>query len=154
MLTDAIAGAVAVHQNTAESLIDSSTIEIYIRVKAALSSPSTGASMFADLDDAESATLQGPFKSLWVDADSARVGTGSREGNLIARYSTADVVIKVKLSDVLIDTTDPYGQTYFDQALDVVYNDRNFQVLGYDRYGLGTVPPYIIAVALRGGYES
>lgn len=154
MLSDAIAGAVAAHRNMAESLIDSSEIEIYVKVKSARTSPTTGASMFADLDDAESSELMGPFKALWVDADSARVGTGSREGNLIGRFSTADVVIKVMLSDVLTDTTDPYGQTYFDQALDVIYNDRAFQVLGYDRYGLGTTPPYIIAAALRGGNES
>ena len=153
MLSDAIAGAVATHKNIAESLINSSEIEIYIEVKAAKSSPSTGASMFANLDDAVTSELRGPFKALWTDADSARAGVNSREGHLIARYSTAEVVIKVMLLDVLTDTTDPYGQTYFDQALHVIYNDRDFQVLGYDRYGLGTTPPYIIAVALRGSYE-
>jgi hypothetical protein len=135
-------------------MIDASTIEVYINIKAAKTSPSEGAPMFSDLDETESSELKGPFPVLWEDANSARVGTGSREANLIGIYSTAEILIKFKLEDVLIDLTDPYGQTYLDRALHVVYNDREYQVLGYDRYGLGTVPPYIMAVALRGGYES
>jgi len=152
MLSAAIANTAARHKAIAEQLIDTSTIEVIINVKDVKETPSTGSSMFADMDGDVSSIPKGPFKVLWVDADSARVSF-SRDANLIARYTTAEVVAKFKLEDVLVDIADPYGQTYLDKALNVTLADRKFQVLGYDRYGLGVVSPYLIAVALRGGYD-
>jgi len=152
-LINALSGAVTRHKAIARDLIYSSEISVTIETKVERESALTGASMFADLDNEDSSEPNGPYKTIWVDADAARIGTGSREGNLVSRYSTADIVAKFWLEDVLIDTADAYSETLFDKAYKVVYNARDYQVLGYDRYGLGTTTPYIIAVALRGDFD-
>jgi len=153
MLTAAITSAVQRHKEIAEEFINASTVEVTITTETLRTTPLVGGSLFADLDDAATTESYGPFKVIWTDADSARVGMVGREINLLTRFLTATVLVKFWLDDVLVDKTDPYGQTYLDKALAVVMSSRDYEVLGYDRFGLGTVQPYMIAVALRGTHE-
>lgn len=154
-LANAITNVTNVHKSTAKTLIYSSQKTLYINVVASGIIASSGASMFADLDDSDSSVSEGPFYCLWEDADSARLNGGSREVGFISKYNTADVIAKLWLEDILLDTSKTYGENYFDRCINVTVDDLKYDVLGYDRYGLGTTDPYVIAVALKGsfGYE-
>lgn len=154
-LADALTGAANAHKRIAQSFIHGSEKTLSITVVSSGIIASSGASMFADLDDTIVDSGVGPFYCLWEDADSARVSDNSRESMILARYVEAEVVVKMWLEDILLDTTKPYGETYLDRARDITSEGLKYKILGYDRYGLGVTNPYIVAVALKGsfGYE-
>jgi len=153
MLATALTNVVQRHKDIAEALINASEVEVTITTEVLRNTPLTGGSMFADLDNTAETEVKGPFKTIWIDADSARAGPVGREVNLLTRFLTATVVAKFWLEDVLVDTSKPYGQTYFDKAVTVTMGTHEYEVLGYDRFGLGMTMPYMIAVALRGTHE-
>jgi len=72
------------------------------------------------------------------------------------QYSEATAFAEVWLEDVLIDVTQPNGETWFDRAKEVLHDGSAYQVLGVLRTGLATVSPYLALVALKGstGYAA
>jgi hypothetical protein len=61
----------------------------------------------------------------------------------------ADVVLRVRMEDVLVDNTKPYGKHLFDTAVRVVVEGTDFEVEGQVRAGLPPLSPYILWVGLR-----
>jgi len=154
-LQKAISGAVNSHKLVAKDLIYASEKQITIMTAQSAQHVSSGASMFADLRDTKSYDPYGPFPCIWIDADAVRANDNSREFALVRSQLDAEVVIKLWLEDVLLDATAPYGETYLDTANHVEAEDgKRFEILDYDRYGLGTTNPYMIAVVLRGSFSS
>lgn len=152
MLDGVISAANARHKDIAKQFIQASEKEVTILIKSETSSETTGAAMFSDLETSDPQETVGPFKVIWVDADSARVSENSREAAIVGKYQSVDVVAKFWLEDLLLDTNKPYGETYLDKAIEIIAGDNSYELQGYDRYGLGTANnPYIIAAALRGG---
>lgn len=67
----------------------------------------------------------------------------------LGRLRDVERVLKVSLADALLDTSKPYGKTYFDTAFDVVINDTRFKVLGTDTTGFPGIDPYVLWVGLK-----
>jgi hypothetical protein len=154
-LFDAIRAATALHKRTAKDYIYSSEGELTITiVPEDLPVLSSGSSMFADLSESQEDESIGPFKCIWVDADSARAGENTREARIANRWITCDAIAKLWLEDILVVDGKPYGETYLDRAKNIVHSSGVYQILGYDRYGMGTTDPYIIAVAVKGSWAN
>lgn len=60
-----------------------------------------------------------------------------------------DAVIRLRLSDALMDPASPQGMTLFDSCKDVVYQGQSFKVLSTKRTGLPPLGPYILWVGLH-----
>lgn len=151
-------GAVSMHQKAIKRLIDGSSLSLIIR----LPMPVTGTSVnpfFGDLTRERNKTGQemGPYNCLWYDAFSVRSSApagGSIESVIekaAGQYREADSFAQLWLPDLLVDANDQAGQLWLDRALDVLFQNRRYKVIGYTRTGLATVTPYIATVALRGG---
>lgn len=67
----------------------------------------------------------------------------------IGRTEQVDLVLRVKLSDVLVDSAKKLGRTLLDTAQDVVIEGSTYKVLGVDRTGLPPEGPYIAWAALQ-----
>jgi len=82
------------------------------------------------------------------------VPTGLQRGSLsdlasqVGWMQEADLILSVKLEDVLADSTKVYGNTIFDTARDVVVSGSVFDVTGTFRSGLAPLGPYILWVGL------
>jgi hypothetical protein len=154
----ALKGAVKIHKDTAFRYINSSDKSVSFKIVRTDITPSTGSSMFGDLQQPASEEdryeITDPIKCIWTDANSTRATENSREAGLVRRYVEASVVAKVLLEDVLIDPEKPYGETLIDRAIGLIMDGFEFEIMGYDRYGLGTTDPYILAMALRGLYTN
>jgi hypothetical protein len=67
----------------------------------------------------------------------------------IGLIQQSDIIIRCKLSDVLVDPLDVYGPNSFDVAHDVVIGKNVFKVVATDRSGLPPLDPYICWVGLK-----
>ena len=74
------------------------------------------------------------------------VGPGAQ---ILGSLSEADLILSVKLEDVLVDSTLPYGRTVFDKAKDVQVQGSSFKVKGTFRSGLAPIGPYILWIGLE-----
>jgi hypothetical protein len=59
-----------------------------------------------------------------------------------------DAVIRMKLSEALLQADAPQGMTIFDTAKDILYQGQRFQILSTKRTGLPPIGPYTIWVGL------
>lgn len=55
----------------------------------------------------------------------------------------SDIVIRFRLSDILVDANDVYGPTTVDVAHDIVIGKNVFKVIATERSGLPPLDPYI-----------
>jgi len=154
MLGNMLKAAAQRHKDIAQELICASEVTTYVYTQTTTVSSAVGSPLFADVTTTETYTQNGPFKCIWLDAASARASNNSIEQEIVGRYVGATVVAKFWLEDVLVDATDPYGATLFDNVGYVSMDGYRFDVLGYERYGLGTQKPYLISVVLSGTYAS
>ena len=67
----------------------------------------------------------------------------------LALLQSSEIILRAKLSDVIVDPENPYGQTIFDIAHDVMIGETVFKVVGTDRSGLPPLPPYIVWCGLK-----
>lgn len=69
---------------------------------------------------------------------------------LLGEIAESDIILSVKLEDVLTDSTKVYGRTVFDTALKVTVSGSEFEVVGTPfRSGLAPLGPYLLWVGLR-----
>lgn len=66
----------------------------------------------------------------------------------LGKVAQCDLVLRVLLSDVLVDVTQKHGKTLFDTALDIQVNGGIFKVEATERGGLAPLGPYILWVGL------
>jgi hypothetical protein len=66
----------------------------------------------------------------------------------IGLVKSCDLVLRVRMDAVLIDSTNPYGLTIFDTAHDVIVGDQIFKVKATYNGGLPPLTPYIHWVGL------
>jgi metal-dependent amidase/aminoacylase/carboxypeptidase family protein len=66
----------------------------------------------------------------------------------LGRVADCDIVLRVLLSDVLLDPTKKHGKTLFDTAKDVLIDGGYFRVEKTERGGLAPLGPYILWVGL------
>lgn len=89
----------------------------------------------------------------WVHQ--GRVSTGAKFGNMntnaeiLGLVAKSDIVLSLKLEDVLVDITKPYGRTTIDQAKDIQVSGSTFTVVGTYRSGMAPIGPYILWVGLE-----
>lgn len=153
-LATGLTGIVTKHKALSKQVIYASEVTASVKIKDQTPTTVSGAPMFSPLSTSQTYETKGPYKCTWIDADFRRATHRSQEAQIAGKFNNADIVAKFWLEDVLVDTTQPYGATYFDQADHVVMAGKRYQVLGYDRYGMGLSPPYMIAVVLEGSYTS
>lgn len=153
-MTYNLSGLVGKHKKIAKNLIHGSEVEVTLKVKSQTPSVVSGAPMFSSLQTEQTYDSRGPFKCVWVDAFQVRSQDQSQEIRVLGKFQKAAVVAKFWLEDILIDVSERYGATYLDQADHLVMGGKRFQVLSYDRYGLGTSEPYMLSVILDGSYTS
>jgi hypothetical protein len=67
----------------------------------------------------------------------------------IGLVQSSEILLRVKLVDVIVDSDDVYGPTLFDIAHDVFIGDSYFKVVGVERSGLPPLTPYIVWVGLK-----
>ncbi len=67
---------------------------------------------------------------------------------LLGMLAESDLILSLKLSDALVDSTVLFGRTIFDQAKDVQVSGSTFEVSGTFRSGFAPIGPYILWVGL------
>lgn len=60
-----------------------------------------------------------------------------------------DAVVRLPLSEALLDADNPQGATVFDTARDITYSGRLYEIKGTKRTGLMPIGPYILWVGLK-----
>lgn len=73
---------------------------------------------------------------------------GPVQSNPLGKVAQCDLVLRVLLSDVLVNSTQKHGKTLFDTALDVQVDGGVFKVEATERGGLAPLGPYILWVGL------
>lgn len=149
-----LAGVVQKHKDIGKSIIYASEVTATIYTEPTTVTVSSGAPMFSNVGQEKTYQANGPFKCIWIDADAARVEAGFSSNSVLGRYERADTWAKFWLADLLVSGTDPYGETFFDRASHLVSGGKRYEILGYDRHGLGLTQPYMISVALTGSFTS
>lgn len=151
MIEAALVKAYQKHKAIAKRVIHASTVSCFLEVPDALTPVKSGSPMFADVGDGgKDKIILGPYKCLWLDADRVRASSNAQEAQFGARYIEADIVARVWLDDVLVNPQQVYGETYLDRSYHLICEGYYYNILGYDRYGVGNGLPYILSVALRG----
>jgi hypothetical protein len=150
---------VQMHKNRVRRLISDS--ERTLTIKLPVPTQSSGVNpLFGNLNRETdvSGEEKGPYNCLWYDAYSARsigvTNTGGIEKvveSTPGQFRDATAFAEVWLQDVLIDSNNPDGQTWFDKALHVVCQGKKYKVLGYVKLGLAVSAPYSAVVGLKGG---
>jgi len=151
-------GAILVHKRHVRDLIRSSDQELTIRLPVARTSSEVNP-LFGDMtrEANDTGSTIGPFACVWYDALSARSmgasGTGFERTveTLAGQYRNATAFAEIWLDDVLQDTEEPAGRTWFDEAKHIVHLNNKYDFLGEVRLGLATAAPYIMMVVLKGG---
>lgn len=146
---------VQLHKQSVKGLIYNSDISLLIRLPAPI--VSTGVNVLYGQPQRETLSTgdtKGPFKCLWYDALTAKTkgdnGVETTISQLAGQYREADTFAEVWLQDVLVDTTDPYGLTWFDKARWVIIGNKRYKFLGSAKLGLATSAPYFLMIALQG----
>lgn len=67
----------------------------------------------------------------------------------VGLLQSSDIVLRVKLLDVIVDEDNIYGPTLFDVAHDVRIGENIFKVVAVERSGLPPLSPYICWCGLR-----
>lgn len=143
------------HKNTFDRLVAAAGIEITIRQPSTRAGgPSSAAEKalgrraedtgYGDSDEVVAIVTNS------IDATaSPESNAGIKQSEPIGLYQISDVVIRLKLSDVLIDSNKPQGLTLFDTAKDVLIQGTPFKVCGSERTGFAPIGPYILWVGLK-----
>jgi hypothetical protein len=74
--------------------------------------------------------------------------TGPAQVNPLGKVAQCDLVLRVLLSDVLVNSKQKHGKTLFDTALDIQVDGGVFKVEAMERGGLAPLGPYILWVGL------
>lgn len=154
-----ISRTVDMHKRSLKKLIDMSemslTIKMPVPVQVGSVNPLFG-NMNRETDT--SGEEKGPYNCLWYDAYSAKTMGRADSGGIEriiesspGQFRDATAFAEVWLQDVLLDSNNPAGQTWFDKALHVVCQGKKYKVLGYVKLGLAVSPPYSAVVGLKGG---
>jgi hypothetical protein len=148
-------GIVNVHKRSLESLIHGS--ELFLTIRLMPPRVTAGVNLLYGDSSRESSKLgetKGPYKCLWYDALSARSfsdsGIETTIEKLAGQYKEADSFAELWLQDILVTPDDYFGETWFDKAQIVVFNNKRFKYLGAAKLGLAITAPYIVMVALKG----
>lgn len=83
-----------------------------------------------------------------VPSDFAFAGSDPNS-SMIGMLAESDLILSLKLEDVLVDAAKPYGRTIIDQAKDIQVSGSTFSVTGTFRSGFAPVGPYILWVGLK-----
>ena len=139
------------HKAQAYNMIDTLGEDILIRQPPArTTSTSDVDKVFGapqELDDyGELTTVTGHVHQGTVPGDASGYNFTAR---FLGIMQNADLVVSVKLEDVLSDSTKKYGRTLFDTAKDVVVGGSVFEVTGAYRSGMAPLGPYILWVGLE-----
>jgi len=149
-------GLVELHRKKIKNLIHSSDVEALIRLAVPKIAVNTNP-LFGDFtrETSIAGETKGPYKCLYHDALSARsisrAATEVIKNVTIGQYQEATSFLEIWLEDVLVDSYDISGLTWFDRADSVIIRNNRYNVLGSGRHGLSVADPYILLVALRGG---
>jgi len=153
-----VKGAVKAHRTHSKKLIRGSEQELTLLLPVARVSSNVNP-LFGDptRETDDSGSTIGPLKCLWYDALSAKsqsaTGSGFEQSiqNLAGQYRDATAFAELWLEDVLTDPDDANSKTWFDEAKEIIYLGKKFQVLAEIRLGLATTAPYILMIVLKGG---
>lgn len=150
---------VNLHKQSLRKLINMSEVQLIIQLPVP---PETSAvnPLFGNMtaENSQVGETRGPYRCLWYDAYSARtMGRGETSGieriveSTPGQFREATAFAEVWLQDILLDQSNPAGQTWFDKALFVVCQGKKYKVLGYVKLGLSVSTPYSAVVGLKGG---
>ncbi len=153
-----LAGLRNIYDAQIKALVAGSSQKITLRLPVARVSSSVNVFLGdTDRETDTSGTVKGPFNCLWYDALSARSRGVSGSGHesvvqeLAGQYQSAVAFAELRLADVLVDTSDLVGDTWFDRAQDVLYEGQKFKYAASVRLGLSVGSPVLIMVVLEGG---
>jgi hypothetical protein len=149
-LSDTLTNVANRHRSIALAFINASQETIEVKVPAPRTTKS-GAALFGDLAASNGAPqTKGPFKCLWHDVTTASTSYNNVSMQVIGRYPTATAFVLVALSDVLVTSTSPYGETWLDKADCVTHRGQKYEVLGVERAGMAQTAPYMLRIVLAG----
>lgn len=146
-----------VHQLRVHNYIDANGVELTLHFPKDRTS---GAGNDADVffgDDEDSGDID-PTKDETILAVVSRPGSdasnqyGSDRQDIVSRLGrngTFDLLVKCKMGDVLVDDSQPMGDTLFDQAKRVTIYGQEFQVTGALPGGFPGRNPYVCYAALK-----
>lgn len=149
---------VDVHKRQAKLLIRASDLTAVVRLPVAKTT--SGNPLFGDFsrETSTAGVEKGPFQCLWYDALTAKsMGKQDSKGveriveNSPGQFREATAFAEFWLEDVLVDPSNPGGQTWFDQSQHVVVGGQRYKFLGYAKLGLSVSEPYLLMVGLKGG---
>jgi hypothetical protein len=147
-----IQGAALLHKQLTESYID--TAGTTVTVRQAPAKVASGGSVVNKVLGTKAA-LDGAGVETEVTAVIAYTSSGVKqdarktESAPIGLYDSSDVILMVKLAEVLDDPTKPQGMTIFDTAKEVLIQGTYFKKTGSERTGLPPYGPYILWVGLK-----
>jgi len=145
------------HRNKMYALLAESGQDVVVRQPQARAASGNAAEKIFGISGYETGygtpvTVQAWVHSAAVPSD-FRYGPTNPGAAVIGTLSESDLVLMVKLSDVLVDTTVPFGRTIFDTAKDVQVSGSVFEVSGTFRSGLAPIGPYLLWVGLKNAGE-
>ena len=142
------------HRNTYYQLINSAGQDVTIRPPAtrAASTDDTekifGVSGSQETDYGTSSVI-----TAWVHQGrvplTAKFGGMDPGSEVLGLIAKSDIILSVKLEDVLVDTTQLYGRTTIEQAKDIQVSGSTFKIVGTFRSGFAPLGPYILWVGLE-----
>lgn len=115
---EALASDITIYWRTGEKISSSATYDPINKEVLDMNSPGVDGNYFLD-----------EIKTTIIKANYSFIGVGDRFSPLVlpaGNIDITDVEITCKLSDVLIDKTNPAGDTYFHRATKVIINDLVF----------------------------
>ena len=75
--------------------------------------------------------------------------SGFIESSPVGMFDNSDIVLSVRLGDVLLKADRPLERTVFDTAMSIVVQGSTFEVDAQSRTGLPPIGPYILWVGLK-----
>ncbi len=145
-------GAATVHRDSFYAMLDEVGIPVTIRQPA--EKPSSGGSdVTKALGTREQVTGTGEEKEVLAIVSgptntgvNITAGTAPKQASPVGSVQFCSTVLRVKLSDVLVNEEKLYGKTLFETAREIVIQDTVFKVVATERSGLAPLGPYILWV--------
>ena len=142
------------HKNKMFAWIDSAGQDISIRPPAERVASTTdvdkifGPSGAQETDYGTAVTVTAMVHQGKVPGDFKFAGTDPGAA-VLGMLAESDLILSLKLEDVLVDSTKVYGRTLLDQAKDIQISGSSFSVTGTFRSGFAPIGPYLLWVGLK-----
>lgn len=141
------------HKAKIFALIDANGQSVVVRQPQARAASTDAVTKVFGADAYETATGTETTITAWVHQGNVASDFSMRSmeeaGAALGIVAQSDLVLSVKLEDVLLDSSKVYAQTQFDTAKDVVISGSTFKVKGTFRSGLAPIGPYVLWVGLE-----